>query len=78
MFEDPPEYLNDVMEMFKRRDKSEKLLVQNIVAICKPLLVDPATSATPECSFSSGRNIKTWKRPTTKAKRFNALSILCI
>ena len=28
-FEDPPECLNDVAEMFKRRDKSEKLLVRN-------------------------------------------------
>lgn len=78
MFEDPPECLNDVVEMFKRRDKSEKLLVPNIVTICKLLLVNPATSATPERSFSSGRNIKTWKRSTTKAKRFNALSILYI
>ena len=64
--------------MFKRRDKSEKLLVPNIVTICKLLLVNPATSTTPERSFSSGRNIKTWKRSTTKAKRFNALSILYI
>ena len=78
MFEDPPECLNDVVEMFKRRDKSEKLLVPNIVTICKLLLVNPATSATPERSFSSGRNIKTWKRSTMKAKRFNALSILYI
>ena len=78
MFEDPPECLNDVAEMFKRRDKSEKLLVLNIFTICKLLLVSPATSATPESSFSSGHNIKTWKHSTTKAKRFNALSILYI
>ena len=78
MFEDPPECLNDVVEMFKRRDKSEKLLVPNTVTICKLLLVNSATSATPERSFSSGRNIKTWKRSTTKAKRFDALSILYI
>ena len=64
--------------MFKRRDKREKLLVPNIVTICKLLLVNPATSATPEHSFSSGRNIKTWKRSTTKAKQFNALSILML
>ena len=78
MFEDPPESLNDVVKMFKRRDKNEKLLVPNIVTICKLLLVNPATSATPERSFSSGHNIKTWKRSTTKAKRFNGLSILYI
>ena len=78
MFEDPPECLNDVVKMFKRRNKNEKLLVPNIITICKLLLVNPATSATPERSFSSGCNIKTWKRSTAKAKRFNALSILYI
>ena len=78
MFKDPPECLNDVVEMFIRRDKREKLLVLNIVSICKLLLVNPTTSATPECSFSSGCSIKTWKRSTTKAKQFNDLSILYI
>ena len=78
MFEDPPECLHDIVEMFKRRDKNEKLLVPNIATICKLLLVNPATSVTPQRSFSSGRNIKTWKRSTTKAKRFNALSTLYI
>ena len=58
--------------------KSEKLLLPYIVTICKLLLVNPATNATPERSFSSDHNIKTWKRSTTKAKRFNALSILYI
>ena len=66
MFKDPPECLNDVVEMFIRRDKCKKLLVLNIVSICKLLLVNPTTSATPECSFSSGCNIKTWKAPQRK------------
>ena len=78
MFEDLPECLNHVVEMFKQQDKNEKLLVPKIVTICKLLLVNLATSAKPERSFSSDRNIKTWKRSTTKGKRFNALSILYI
>ena len=48
MFEDLLECLNHVVEMFKRRDKNEELLVPKIVTICKLLLVNPATSATPE------------------------------
>ena len=64
--------------MFKQQDNSKKLLVPNIVTICKLLLVNPATSATAERSFSSGHNLKTWTRSTTKVKRFNALSILYI
>ena len=67
MFEDPPECLNDVVEMFKRRDKSEKLMVPNIVTICKLLLVNPATSATPKRSFSSGRNIKSGSAPQRRS-----------
>jgi hypothetical protein len=78
MFDESPECLDDIMKVFKRRDKKERLLIPNIITTCKLVLVNPATSATPERSFSSGRNIKTWKRSTTKAKRFNALSILYI
>ena len=77
MFEDPPECLNNVVEMFKRQDKSKELLVPNIVTICKLLLVNPATSANTRALIFIF-NIKTWKCSTTKAKRFNALSILYI
>ena len=40
MFEDP-QCFNDLLKMFKQRDKNEKLLVPNIIKICKLLLVNP-------------------------------------
>ena len=45
----------------------------------KPLLlVNPATSCTPERSFSTACRLKTWLRATMKSKRFNSLAILNI
>ena len=79
MFDDIPECFDDIWNQLKiQTTKHQRLLIPNVIRICKLLLVNPATSATPERSFSSGRNIKTWQRSTTKAKRFNALTLLYI
>lgn len=79
MFEEEnPACLDDIIKQLKTNQRTERLLIPNIIKVCKLLLVNPATSATAERSFSSARNIKTWQRSTTKAKRFNALSILYI
>ena len=56
--------------------KYQRKLVPNIIHICKLLIINLATSATPESTFSSERNIKTWQRSTTKAKRYNSFSLL--
>ena len=40
------------------------------------LLINPATSASAERSFSMARHLKTWQRSTMKQVRFNALAIL--
>ena len=50
----------------------------NIILAIKLFLVNPATSCTPERSFSTARLLKTWLRTTTKSKRFNSLAILNI
>ena len=39
-------------------------------------MLNPATSATPERSFSLARRIKTWQRATMSQRRFNSLAIL--
>lgn len=39
-------------------------------------MVNPATTATAERSFSLARRIKTWMRSTSTAARFNSLAIL--
>jgi hypothetical protein len=56
----------------------EKNLIPNMVKLIELLLVNPATSCTPERSFSTARRLKTWLRSTMTNKRFNFLSILNI
>ena len=48
----------------------------NVTLICILLLVNPATTATAERSFSLARRIKTWMRSKMLAARFNSLAIL--
>ena len=53
-----------------------RLLFPNVMIIIQLLLMNPATSATPERSFSVARRIKTWLRSTMTQARLNALSFL--
>ena len=43
------------------------MMMPNIVNLLKLLLVNPATSATAERSFSLARRLKTWMRSTMVA-----------
>ena len=64
------------MKVFQSTPKEERLLIKNVITVLKIVLVDAATSATPERSFSLARWVKTWLRSTMSQKRFNSLSIL--
>mgnify|MGYP001797234560 CR=1 FL=1 len=68
----------DIYEAVNRCSNGEKGLIPNIIHLLKLLLVNPATSCTPERSFSTARRLKTWLRSTMKSKRFNALALLNI
>lgn len=68
----------DVHKVLKRISPANRELMPNIVYVVKLLLVNPATSCTPERSFSTARRMKTWLRSTMKPKRFNNLSLLHI
>ena len=66
----------DEVESLPTLPKGQLCLLPNAVKILELLLVNPATTATPERSFSLARRIKTWLRSTSTAARFNSLSIL--
>ena len=56
---------------------SEELnLIPNVVLVCMLLQINPATSATPERSFSLARRIMTWQRSTMTQKRFNSIALM--
>ena len=68
----------DVFKSVKEKRESEKNLILNTIKLMELLLLNPATSCTPERSFSTARRLKTWLRSTMKNKRFNVLAILQI
>ena len=53
-----------------------RLLFPNVMIVIQLLPINPATSATPERSFSVARRIKTRLRSSMTPPRFNALSFL--
>ena len=50
--------------------------MSEIITPCKVILVNPATNAAGERSFSSARRLKTWLRSTMTQTRFSNLTIL--
>ena len=56
----------------------ESALIPNLLTIVHLMLINPATSCTPERSFSVARRIKTLLHSIMTTKRFNNLSILSI
>lgn len=52
----------DMLAKIKELPELEKGIVNHIITICKLLLVNPATSASSERSFSIARRLKTWLR----------------
>ena len=68
----------DILEHLESLHPTKCALIPNLLTIVHLILINPATSCTPERSFSVARRIKTWLRSTMTTKRFNNLSILSI
>ncbi len=60
--ENPACCFDDILEKLQKATE-EKYLIPNVTRVCKLLLVNPATSATPERSFSLARRVKTSNAP---------------
>ena len=66
----------DVYNKIKTCPESEKELIPNIMRIIKLLLINPATSCSPERSFSTARRLKSWLRSAMTSQRFNGMALL--
>ena len=66
----------DVYNKTKTCPESEKELILNIMRITKLLLINPATSSSPERRFSTARRLKYWLRATMTSQLFNGLALL--
>ena len=60
---------DDILAKIKRLSEVKKYIISEIRTLCK-LLVNPATSAAGERSFSSARRLKTWLRSTMTQTMF--------
>ena len=67
-------YFDAIVTILQQAGKEELCLIPNLIVIVKLLLVNAATSATPERSFSMARRIKTWLRTRMTPQRFNSLA----
>ena len=56
--------LDDILAWIKQLSETEKCMISEIITLCILLLVNPATSAAGEGSFSSARRLKTSLRST--------------
>ena len=68
--------LDDILAKIKWLSKAEKCMISESINQCKLLLVNPATSAARERSFSSARRLKMWLRSTLTQTRLSNLTIL--
>ena len=69
---------SDILECLESLHTTKCALIPNLLTTVHIMLINPATSCTPERSFSVARRIKTLLRSIMTTKRFNNLSILSI
>ena len=50
----------DIYAKLQELDPAELNLISEVIKVVKVLLVNPATDAIGECSFSTMRRLKTW------------------
>jgi len=67
---------SNILEKIKTLNDHERCLINQVITLCKIMLVIPATSASAERSFSTARRLKTWLRSQMGQSRFNDICIL--
>ena len=67
---------DDIVNYLQTVPAENLMLIGNVVKIVKLLIVNPATLASAERTFSMARYIKNWMRSTMLPSRFNSLAVL--
>ena len=62
----------------KELPNPEREMIKEVIALCKLNVINPATSAAGERSFSTARRLKTWLRSRMNQERFSNLTVLNI
>ena len=69
---------DDIIVRIKELPNPEQEMIKEVITLCKPILVNPATCAAGERSFSTTRRLKTWLRSRMNEERFSNLTVLNI
>ena len=67
---------SDIHKAVKEFTSAQVNAICEVMKVIYRILINPATSATAERTFSLARRLKIWLRSTMEAPRFNSLSIL--
>ena len=67
---------DDIVVKIKELPTPERKMINEVISVCKLLLVNPATSASGERTFFTARRLKTWLCSTMTQERFSNLTIL--
>ena len=69
---------DDIIVKIKELPNPEQEMIKQVITFCKLILVNPATTAAGERSFSTARRLKTWLRSRMNQERFSNLTVLNI
>ena len=69
---------DDIIVKIKELSNPEREMIKDVITLCKLILVNPATSAAGERSFSTARRLKPWLRSRMNQARFSNLTVLNI
>ena len=67
---------DDILVKIKELPNPEREMIKEVITLCKLILVNPATSAAGERSFSTARRLKTWLCSRMNQERFSNLTVL--
>ena len=68
----------DIIVKIKELPNPEREMIKAVITLCKLILVNPATSAAGERSFSTARRLKTWLHTRMNQERFSNLTVFNI
>ena len=68
----------DIIVKIKELSNPEREMIKEVITLCKLILVNPATSAAGERSFSTAQRLKTWLHSTMNQERFSNLTVFNI
>ena len=78
LLKDSDYFCFDIIVKIKELPNPEQEMIQEVITLCKLILVNPVTSAAGERCFLTARRLKTWLRSRMNQEQFSTLTVLNI